>query len=358
MSAANWLADFARQARETNDAARIRLLRIDDAAFNYRETDPDHSVALYEQGRVLAEQIGDPWMLLRFRRLYVHALLHFKRDYKKALEPAIANALEARKSQYEQCPERFWVYTDLVTAHGDVDPEGYADVVRDTLAQLDAEGPMPLGQRLYELALRRDVALARDALDEAADLAAKGQAVMEGEPGSTSDHYAVFNWSGWCVIHFRRGAWDDLAEAAAQGQEVADKVGHKMEQSELLLWQALLACKSGDEERARSLRLRATNQVGRLRMPPSDPFFEALSAYHEQGGEAGAALAARDRELAAVEAQGRTVAEVRCRLHRCRLLAQLGRLVVGELEDARTVARRLRFPDRHLAALDKLGNLG
>jgi hypothetical protein len=350
---ANWFSEFTRRAVEARDMPRIRLVLLAEQGFELRETDPDRTLALFDEGRRLAEALREPWMVLRYKQKYVHALLHFKRDFRRVLEPAVANALEVRKPPYQGYPERFSVFCDLVDAYARTDPAGHADAIRDTLAGLEADGPLPLGQQLFLLSLRRDAAILRDDLDEAAATARQAQAVAEENPGATADHYSVFNWSGWCQVHFRRGEWEALAEAADQGEEVGTRVGHKMELSEFILWQALLARRAGEREKASRLRLRAVGTLSQLQMPPTDPIYEALAAYHEQGGEPDQALAVRDRELAAASEQGRTISEVNCQRERVRLLHALGRLTAQDLETARASAARLRDPGPHLAELDR-----
>ena len=62
----------------------------------------------------------------------------------------------------------------------------------------------------------------------------------------------------------------------------------------------------------------------------------------------------REAELALLQAQGRTISEVHCHRERCRLLEECGRLTHADLEAGRAAARRLRFPEPHLAALDSI----
>jgi hypothetical protein len=95
-----------------------------------------------------------------------------------------------------------------------------------------------------------------------------------------------------------------------------------------------------------------------LGVPPPDGYFAALSFCHEQAGQPQEALAVRDRELESLRKQGRTIAEVYCHRERCRLLAGFGRLTSTDLDAARAAALRLRFPERHLAELDRLAGSG
>jgi hypothetical protein len=353
MSLWDWIHEFERRARAAGDRERLRLVRIDDEAYSYRETDPAKALALFDEGKRLAQRLGESWWVLYYERWHVHALLHFQRDYRHVLDLAVRNTLEARKPLYDNFPQRISIHEDLVSAYIGIDPDGYAEPIRAALDYLEAQAPPSLECRLHLLGLRREFALQRGRLDEAHEAARRSLAVIAERPRhSTAEHYAVFVYSGLCVVHFGRGEWAELREAAGLGEEVGRRVGHKLELSEFLLWQALLARRAGDEDRARLLCVRATGQVGRLRMPPDAPYYDALCTYHELGGRPEAALAVRDRELAAIRDQGRLAYEFRCRLKRCRLLARLGRPLGGEVAAARAAAERLRNPAPRLAELD------
>jgi hypothetical protein len=354
-----WIYEFERQALATGDRERLRLVRLDDEAYGFREIDPDRALALFDEGRRLAERLGEAWWVLYYRRWHVHALLHFKRDYRRVLDLAVANTLEARKPQYDHFPQRISIHEDLVSAYIGIDPDGHAAAIAEALDYVEAQMPPSLECRLHLWGLRREFALQRRLYDEAGEAAGRSLAIIAEKPDTaTARHYTVFVYNGLCVVHFGRGEWDRLAEVAALGEEAAHRVGHKLELSECVLWQALVARRGGDEDRARLLYTRATAQVGRLRMPPDDSYFDALGAFHELGGQTEAALAARDRELQAVEQQGRLACECRCRVQRCRLLGRLGRLTAEDLEPARASALRLRDPAPYLAELERIAGRG
>ncbi len=353
MSMWGWILEFERQARAAGDRERLRLVQLDDEAYGFRETDPDRALALFDEGRRLAERLGEPWWVLYYRRWHVHALLHFKRDYRRVLDLAVANTLEARKPQYDRFPQRISIHEDLVGAYIGIDPDGHAGAIAEALDYVEAQMPPSLECRLHLWGLRREFALQRRRYDEAEAAARRSLAIIAEKPATaTAQHYAVFVQGGLCVVHFGRGEWDRLGGAAALGEEAARKAGHKLVWSECVLWQALVARRGGEEDRARLLYTRATAQVGRLRMPPDGSYFDALCAFHELGGQPEAALAARDRELQNVEQQGRLACECRCRVERCRLLARLGRLTAEDLQAARAAAGRLRDPAPHLSELE------
>src|SRR5207302_8358341 len=124
--------------------------------------------------------------------------------------------------------------------------------------------------------------------------------------------------------------------------------------SEFLAWQALLARQKGDEVQARRCCRMATARMGHLQMPPFGAYYDALCDYHERGGKLASALRLRDRELKVIAGMGRFHYESRCRLKRCRLLAQLGKALDGELAATRDVILKLRRPERYLEELEEV----
>jgi hypothetical protein len=131
-------------------------------------------------------------------------------------------------------------------------------------------------------------------------------------------------------------------------------VGNQVEVACACLWRAVSVCQTGDHSGSERLRRRGVRIMDGLGVPPPDGYFEALSRCHELAGQLPEALAVRQRELQALRSQGRTIAEVHGDYECCRLLAQLGQLTPADLGPAREAAQRLRFPGRHLEALDRL----
>jgi hypothetical protein len=170
----------------------------------------------------------------------------------------------------------------------------------------------------------------------------------------TARSHAVFCFSHLCEIAFQRSQWIALHEQSIVGEELARQVGHRLELSEFQMWQALLARRAGDEEKAERLARQAQRRVAQLGMPPDHIYFDALCAYHDLANDLAAAVAARDHELGLLVDKGRWAAECRCRIARCRLLERLGRPLAEEVAAAREVARRLRRPAAALAELERI----
>jgi hypothetical protein len=111
----------------------------------------------------------------------------------------------------------------------------------------------------------------------------------------------------------------------------------------------------GDESRGQYLHRRATARGGRLGMPPTGSYYDALGAFHLLGGEAATALQVRRRELQTIAGKGRLAEECQCRIEIARLLAQLGEPVEEALAAAREAAGKLRQPARYLEEIERIG---
>jgi hypothetical protein len=351
----DWIADFTGRARATGDAERLRLVALLRAGYASTAREPKRALALFEEGRELARRLGEPWWVLNFQAWKVHQLVHFSRDFRQAVDLAVAAALEARKPTYDGCPIQTRVYQDLLAVSFCTDPEGHASHIEEGFRYLDATSPGDFEARLRQLNLCRWWAEQSRQIERHYAAAQRALALVADDPRHYSSvHYSMFIYNGLCRVHFARGEWSQLGEAAALAEENSRKTGNQVERAMSLLWACLHAFHAGDEVQARGLRQRGVRVMDNLGVPPPDGYFESLSSSHECVGDLDAALAVRNRELSLLQAQGRTISEVYCHRERCRLLAVAGRLTAADLEAGRIAARRLRFPETYLAELDRL----
>jgi hypothetical protein len=355
MSVWAWISDFEAEARARGDAQRLRLVRFHREAYAHRHTDPDRMLALFDEGRRLALVLNEPWWVLFFDHWRVETLIYYKDDYREVIDLAVRATLEMRKPVHEQHPLRFAVWCNLVAAYLCVDPRGYAGQIREALDYLRQEVPAEGEERYLLLARRHWFAWELGRIDEARGLALEELALADGDPDRhLAAHHEVDTYKTLCRIAHRRGDWAGLGECAAAGEERARVLGYKYELALFLLWQALWLRHEGRDEEARRLCRQGTARMGRLGKPPDDSFYDALCAFHEQGGQAVAALRVRDRELAECQGKGQLAYEVECRLKRCRLLARLGQPLADEAAACRAAIARLRAPEWYLAELERV----
>jgi hypothetical protein len=355
MSVWDWIIEFNAEAEANGDRERLRLLPIFENASKFSKTDPDVMLGLLAEGKALAQQLDEPWWVLFFDHWRLQALLHFKYDYRNVMDIAVQATLEARKPQYAELPQRVCLHEDLIYAYVGTDPEGHAERIGQALEYMQQHVGPDLDCRFCVQGCCTQFALQRGRLDEAQAAALKMLAMTDAErSAATADHYAIDAYADLCAIAFERGDWDALAEWAAAGEETARRRDKHLELAKFLAWRALLERRAGDDEAARRRFRAATSRAGRLKAMPGESYYDALCAYHELGGEPGAALTARDQELNAIAGKGRLAHETRCRLKRCRLLARMGLPLGEDLRAAREAAGKLRHPEKYLEEIERI----
>jgi hypothetical protein len=353
MSVWDWIIEFTDKAQADGD--RLRLQQIFDNASRFARTDPDVMLGLLAEGKALAQQLGEPWWVLFFDHWRLQALLHFKYDYREVMPIAVQATLEARKPQYAELPQRVCLHEDLIYAYVGTDAEGHAERIGQALDYMRQHVGPDLDCRYCVQGCCAQFALQRGRLDEAHAAALEMLAMTDAERvRSTADHYAADAYTDLCAVAFARGDWAALAEWAAAGEETARRGDKPLELAKFLAWRALLERRAGNDEMARRLFRSATSRVARLKAVPGESYYDALCAYHEQGGEPGAALTVRDQELRVIGGMGRLAHETRCRIKRCRLLAQMGLPLEEDLGAARAAAAKLRHPEKYIAEIDKI----
>jgi hypothetical protein len=355
MTDRDWFAHFESEARTQGDEDRLRLVSLVYEADQHRETNPDHMLALLVEGRHLARRLGEGWWTLFYDDRRAGALMKYKGDAQAGLELAVRNALEARKPVYESFPWRFRIHDHLIVGYLNTDPVGYATEIREALSYLERDVPEEGSPKYLVLARRRWLAGELGEHEEADEFARRALAMAASDRDqATARSHAVFCFSHLCEIAYRRFDWETLAEQCSVGEQLARQTGHLLELAEFLMWQALLARRTGDQVLACRRCQQAKRRVAQLGMPPDHIWFDALCAYHAEGGELAEELRARDAELALLRNKGRWAAESRCHLERCRLRSRLGLAISGELADARAAIGRLRKPVSMLDELDSL----
>src|SRR4051812_19663933 len=119
MSAAvwNWIADCTRAWQQQDDRERLPLSFLFDEGYQCRETNPAQTLALFSEGRRLAEQLGEPWWQLFYDCARVVARLHFLRDFRDVLGLAVKCTVEVRKPAFAHYPGNFEVFDNLIAAY-------------------------------------------------------------------------------------------------------------------------------------------------------------------------------------------------------------------------------------------------
>ena len=251
MSKWDWMYDYEKDARAKGDVVRLRMVRVGQEAWGYRETDPAKAQALYEEGLRMAKQLGEPWWVMYYAQRRIQARMFWCDHFDDALGWAVESALEARKPQYASFPLLFSVYFKLVFGYASVDAAGYAAEIRQALSSLEHDVPrFNLEDHFLLEFAKRQFALGLDDMEGVEQSAARSLRLAEdGAAGRSADYHLAFVYEDLCGANFRRGDWEALAENAALGEARSRRAGEQLPLSECQLWQALLALRAGEEVR-------------------------------------------------------------------------------------------------------------
>jgi hypothetical protein len=349
-----WMGRFEAEAIRQGDEQRLSLARAVYLSDALRESCPRDALDVIEEARQLARQLREPWWELFYDDRRAGLLMKYLGHAREGLEQAVRNAVRLTDPRFAHFPWRFRVLDHLVVGYLHTDPAGYAEEIRAALDHLEEERPEVGPARYLVLARRRWLAGELGMFEEASRLARAGLALAAADPDPLpGQSHAVFCYSHLCHSAWRLGE-SNLAELAVEGERLAQTTGHRLEQSEFQVWQALVARQAGDESKAQQKCQMARARVARLGMIPDHIYYDALCAFHLCADEVEAALGVRDAELATLSGWGRLAAETRCQLDRCRLLARLQRLRCVDLEATRAVLQKLRRPEPALAQLANL----
>jgi hypothetical protein len=352
----DWFNDCRFEWQDAGDDERLRLVDLHHEGFRHQETDPETTLALFTEGRQLAQKLNEPWWVLFYDVWRVIAYLSYLRDFKRGLELAVACAVEVRKPQFAGHPWRIACFNELTYAYVNVDPVGYAEQIQQTLDFLETEiPPGPNDDRLVMMNFKRNFYRGVGRYEDAYQTALAEINLAHSDQQLDRSWYAVAGICALCWICWKRGAWDEVAHFADATAEMASLHDNRQaELAEATAWHAVLARRQGDEERARRAYRRAAARMGRLGAPANAEYFDALCLFHEMAGGTAEALRARDRELAALDGRGQLAYECDVHLERCRLKKALGRLTADDVATARRAAGLLKQPARWLARIEAL----
>jgi hypothetical protein len=348
-----WIHDFEEEARRRGDPDRLRMARVHNEAYSYRQTDPDRMLAVLDEGRRLAVALAEPWWVVFFDHWRLETFIYYKDDYRGVIDLAVRLTLELRKPAYEGFPLRFGAWCNLVAAYLCVDPYGHRRAIQEAIDYLIRQGEAEGGDRYLLQARRHWFAYEVGELEEAHRLALEELAMADADPDRhTARHHEVDTYKALCWIAFRQKDWAGLAGYAAAGEERARAIQYRYELALFLLWRAVCARRDGRDDEAKRLCRQGVSRMAQLGQPPGESYFDALAEFHALGGELDAEWQVRQRELETTVGKGQLAYECQVRVKRARLLRRMGLPCDAEERAAREAARMLREPAWYLARLE------
>ena len=350
-----WFNDREFDYFEADDRERLEMARLHREAFEFSETDPPAMIQMNRKGRDLAKRLGEPWWTFLYDVWLAIGLEAHVKDLPAALQQCLHCVNEARKPILKEHPWRIAAYNTLLGCYVQIDAVGHEQAIRECLQQLDKEiPPGPSEHRYVMMKHQCDFLMALGELEPAEKLAQHYMALFD-QDDEASDWYLLYPVMDMCWIGYHQQDWPKVQAFAEQGEEMARSLENtQLDVVEAQLWQAVVARKKGDEERAKRLFRTAVNRAARLEKKPSREHYDALAYFHESGENLDHALEARDKQLAELAGQGRHGYECEVHLKRCELLARLGRLTQQALQRAQEAMQPLKKPATYLARLKKL----
>jgi hypothetical protein len=350
----DWVDDFTRRAQAEGDRERFRLRQLLDQSSDLRSNSPHAALELYDEGARLAERLGEPWWVMFFAHWRLQTLLYYVRDPSASLELAVRSALEVRKPVYTQMPQRICLQEDLIVAHAQIDPDGYASLIEEALDYMIKEMAPGVECHACLLGLRSGFELSIKRHDRALvyglELLEYCQTAL---PPKSRPHHLTITYLGLCGVAHALEDWPAILDWAVAGEEAAASTKLELAIAALLAWKAAALRRRGEEGAARRSYLRAASVAGRISATLGRAYYDPVCAYHELGGELEAAYRTRGRELAGLTGRGCAADECHCHLERCRLVKLMGQPFDQELTAAREAASKLKNPEPFLSDLER-----
>jgi tetratricopeptide (TPR) repeat protein len=318
-----WIWESQDEAQRSGDYERMRLTQIylDAHALSYDL--PDEKLALFESGRALATQLGEPWWAMFYEHWAIETLLYGKQQPLAALDRVVRAVLEVRKPVYDGFPQRVDLYLNLTGAYLSIDPIGYEGKLREVFVYLEKECADNLDKRAYFAQLQGYFLEAigdKTAIDVA-------WGYLQRAEDAESEHFqwdALYLLSSTLYRFEREMARFHLADIAQLGEEIAKREKRNRGIAAFRMWRAVAARWNGDEAGAAKLYERAVEMQKRVPTPRNDIHFAAM-AFHREAGEWEDALRIIQQSLRILRSHGLTFLEAQRRFDKCELLAQMGR---------------------------------
>lgn len=348
MNINQWITTFAADAIEARDRERYQLVVFTGEALPLIGDEPDRALALLEEGRALAERLGENWFVRFFEHWMIQALLFHKRNPQAALPLAEAAVEETLAGDYADFPQRICLREDLIFSYLSRDPHGYGPQIESALDYMESEiaPDCPCLHCLQEIRTAYPLALGR--LEDAEQAALN--AVKLAWPASDY-HHVLIAFAALCQIAWQREDWPKLTHWSGMGQTFEGRGMGVAYVHEMLLWQAVASQRTGAlREAAAQYRHIRRGMRGQASVPTAG-YFDALFAYHERDADLRPALAVCRLELRSLRGKGEVTRECAVLLRLRRLLTRQGMPTEGEDAALRTLAGSLADPQPILAQL-------
>ena len=340
-----WISEFAVLAASNGDYERLRLVEILEEAQSYPNENPDARLALYQIGRDLAAQLGEPWWIVVFEYWKSETLLYYKSDPEAALQIAAKMVVETRKPHYAAQPERVGLSLNFIAAYSKIDPIGFEIPIRDAITSGEGDWATFAGfhEVFWQLRTRFLTAIGDPAGLDAAWEHLRVAENYHAQQRDSSGHYILYALADLLTAlwKFDRETAPVLTlELANVGIELAPWSQNERLAAIFTMWRAVGERIGGDEKRALASWKSAQNQQ-KILAPPQNSLFAPQFIWHEIAGENEAMMGICDAAIEVANHHDLRFESASWNLQKCRILAELGRELGVDASNLRAVAARL-----------------
>jgi len=345
-----WFNEFGRQARIANDQERLRLYKIDDNAFEHREKNPQHALALRREGVALAERLHEPCMALFYEYRVVEVLIFHLARYEEGLELATRIVAKASQEAYLTCPARARVFITLISAYFETDALSYTDEITAMIETMENNIPLDDDTHRRLFAYRAKLAMELHEYEKAMEEALKYLEISASSAFRSTHAYGILGHLAYLQNNDRQALdytylMQETALRASQQASLAHSYG----------WQALLLFLQGESQEAQRLFMLAVAEANTLSLPKELNLLYGKCRYYDARGEYEKSLFLWDEQVQLMNPKTlQRQTYFYTFLRRCFVLRQMGRLTEADIEQTRQAAHRMRKPDRYLAQIEEL----
>lgn len=334
----------------TTDDEGLGLYRKFLDGMDQLDHDPDLAIAILNQVRQMAKEKGLDWWVQLATHWELQALLHYKQDYSNVIEIAAQAAVEVRKPQYTELPQRVCLHEDLISAYCGRDPLGYKDIIQGAIDYMQSQVKPGIDCYLCLQSLRIDFLMLMEKYDEAKRINLEFLEASQGEDYHLGSAYRLL-----CQIAYVQEDWTSLENWATLGIQTAQKTRSSSapaQLAEVQMWRALYEQKTGDKDQAVTLYKQAVMTAESYPPGVYDGYYDAAAAFFELGNQLDQALTLRETQYTKVSKESRYYMEIRCLLEIIRLKHSLSLPKDELIQQAEAVIRKLKDPTPILKRLD------
>lgn len=322
-------------------------------AMRYRETDPEHQLALLTQGRDEALRLNEPGVALFFESWRLTTLTSDLCDFARAHPLAIELMVRVSKPEFQGHSDEASIWNNVLCTYVEVDPIGHRDDLERGFSHLDqkiAKGPV---QERFVLNYRWVQYLCyTQRWKEAYDRAQHFQALVgRGRCSPWWQCWALFLLCKICnaleQVDFLADYAKEMVEKSQQGSQLVRTRAAGM------IWLAVANRIRGKEREASRDFHEGMRYISNV-SSRDEICADAISKYYELANDWKAAIAVRDRELSAISKKGMSHRCCVVEIELCRLRLREGNISDADFRKARIAAEKMRVPSWYLNQIVEL----